>query len=123
MWAGVAKPPHRRTCTPGTRTVAEEILDEEVFDNRVEEATNEERRYLATIADLGDGPQSTGEIRAHAGYKQRASSGKARQALIRKGLVYVPKHRTVDFTVPHFAAFMCRRYPLASLLRTDEDEG
>ena len=31
-------------------------------------------------------PQSTGEITARAGYKKRASSGKARQALIRKGL-------------------------------------
>jgi hypothetical protein len=103
--------------------VAQEILDEEFFDNRVEEATNEERRYMAAMADLGDGPQSTGEITARAGYKKRASSGKARQALIRKGLVYVQAHGRVDFTVPHFAAFMRRRYPLAALLRTAEDEG
>jgi hypothetical protein len=103
--------------------VAQEILDEEFFDNRVEEATNEERRYMAAIADLGDGPQSTGEITARAGYKRRASSGKARQALIRKGLVYVPSHGAVDFTVPHFAAFMRRRYPLASLLRTADEDG
>jgi hypothetical protein len=103
--------------------VAQEILDEEFFDNRVEEATNEERRYMAAIADLGDGPQSTGEVTGRAGYRKRASSGKARQALIRKGLVYVPEHGTVDFTVPHFAAFMRRRYPLESLLRTAGDEG
>jgi hypothetical protein len=101
--------------------VAQEILDEEFFDNRVEEATNEERRYMASMADLGDGPQSTGEITARAGYKKRASSGKARQALIRKGLIYVPELGRVDFTVPNFAAFMRRRYPLASLLRTAED--
>jgi hypothetical protein len=103
--------------------VAQEILDEEFFDNRVEEATNEERRYMAAMADLGDGPQSTGEITTKAGYKARASSGKARQALIRKGLIYAPKQGEVDFTVPHFAAFMRRRYPLASLLRADEDDG
>ncbi len=104
--------------------VAQDILDEEFFDNRVEEATNEERRYMAAMADLGDGAQGTGEVTGRAGYKKRASSGKARQALIRKGLVYVPKHGLVDFTVPHFADFMRRRYPLASLLRTaDEDEG
>jgi hypothetical protein len=79
---------------------------------------------MAAMADLGDGPQGTAEVTVRAGYKQRASSGKARQALIRKGLVYVPKHGTVDFTVPHFADFMRRRYPLASLLKTaDEDEG
>jgi hypothetical protein len=103
--------------------VAQEILDEEFFDNRVEEATNEERRYMAAMADLGDGPQSTGEITTKAGYKARASSGKARQALIRKGLVYAPKQGEVDFTVPHFAAFMRRRYPLARLMRSDEDDG
>src|SRR6476620_10197914 len=88
--------------------VAQEILDEEFFDNRVEEATNEERRYMAAMADLGDGPQSTGEITARAGYRKRASSGKARQALIRKGLIYVPELGRVDFTVPNFAAFMRR---------------
>lgn len=101
--------------------VAQEILDEEFFDNRVEEATNEERRYMAAMADLGDGPQTTAEVTDRAGYKARASSGKARQALIRKGLVYDPQHGTVDFTVPHFAAFMRRRYPLASLLKSDDD--
>ena len=101
--------------------VVQEILDEEFFDNRVEEATNEERRYMAAMADIGDGPQSTAEITQQAGYKARASSGKARQALIRKGLVYVPAHGTVDFTVPHFGAFMRRRYPLASLLSAGDE--
>jgi hypothetical protein len=102
--------------------VVQEILDEEFFDNRVEEATNEERRYMAAMADLGDGAQSTAGVTERAGYKARASSGKARQALIRKGLIYVPEHGSVDFTVPHFAAFMRRRYPLVRLLRADEDE-
>jgi len=103
--------------------VAQEILDEEFFDNRVEQATHEECRYMAAIADLGNGPQSTGEVTERAGYKKRASSGKARQALIRKGLIYDPEYGTVDFTVPHFAQFMRRRYPLASLLKAaDEDE-
>jgi hypothetical protein len=100
--------------------VAREILDEEFFDNRVEEATNEERRYMAAMAELGDGPQGTAEVTAGAGYKKRASSGKARQALIRKGLIYAPQLGTVDFTVPHFGDFMRRRYPLAALLGTSE---
>jgi hypothetical protein len=101
--------------------VAQEILDEEFFDNRVEEATNEERRYMAAMADLGDGAQSTGEVSQRAGYRKHTSSSKARQALIRKGLIYDPQHGTVDFTVPHFAAFMRRRYPLASLLKAGDD--
>lgn len=102
--------------------VAQEILDEEFFDNRVEEATNEERRYMAAIADLGDGPQPTAEVSDRAGYRKRTSSSKARQALIRKGLIYDPEYGSVDFTVPHFAAFMRRRYPLASLLKGVEDD-
>ena len=101
--------------------VAQEILDEEFFDNRVEEATNEERRYMAAIADLGDGPQQTGAVSERAGYRKHTSSSKARQALIRKGLIYDPEYGTVDFTVPHFADFMRRRYPLARLLKADEN--
>jgi hypothetical protein len=102
--------------------VAQEILDEEFFDNRVEEATNEERRYMAAMADLGDGAQSTGEVSQRAGYRKHTSSSKARQALIRKGLIYDPEYGSVDFTVPHFADFMRRRYPLASLLQADDAE-
>jgi hypothetical protein len=122
IWEEAGVSPITAAAVAEALPVARDILDEEFFDNRVEEATNEERRYMAVMADLGDGAQSTGEITSRAGYKARASSGKARQALIRKGLIYVPKHGTVDFTVPHFADFMRRRYPLASLLRTaDED--
>jgi hypothetical protein len=124
VWEEAGSSPITAAAVEDALPVAQEILDEEFFDNRVEQATNEERRYMAAIADLGDGPQGTAEVTGRAGYKRRASSGKARQALIRKGLIYVPKTGTVDFTVPHFADFMRRRYPLASLLRTaDEDEG
>jgi hypothetical protein len=78
---------------------------------------------MAAMADLGDGPQATAGVTERAGYRKRASSGKARQALIRKGLVYAPGVGTVDFTVPHFAAFMRRRYPLAALLRSAGEPG
>ena len=94
VWEEAGVSPITAAAVAEALPVAQEILDEEFFDNRVEEATNEERRYMAAMADLGDGPQSTGEVTARAGYKQRASSGKARQALIRKGLIYVPEHGT-----------------------------
>ena len=64
---------------PEALPVAQEILDEEFFDNRVEEATNEERRYMAAMADLGDGPQSTGEdagARASGSARRRARRGR-----------------------------------------------
>ncbi len=116
VWGEAGVSPITASAVAEALPVAQEILDKEFFDNRAEEATNEERRYMAAIADLGDGPQSTGEVTARAGYKRRASSGKARQALIRKGLIFDPEYGTVDFTVPHFAEFMRRRYPLGGLL-------
>src|SRR5262249_51301903 len=111
VWEEAGSSPITAAAVVEALPVAQEILDEEFFDNRVEEATNEERRYMASMADLGDGPQSTGEITSRAGYKKRASSGKARQSLIRKALIYVPEHGTGDFTVPPCAAYMRRRYP------------
>ena len=123
VWEHAGVSPITAAAAAEALPIAQEILDEEFFDNRVEQATNEERRYMAAIAELGDGPQSTAEVTERAGYKRRTSSGKARQALIRKGLIYDPEFGTVDFTVPHFANFMRRRYPLARLLKAeDEDE-
>jgi hypothetical protein len=119
VWEEAGRSPIDAEAVAEALPVAQEILDEEFFDNRVEEATREERRYMAAIADLGDGPQSTAEVTARAGYRSRTSSGKARQALIRKGLIYDPAYGTVDFTVPHFGDFMRRRYPLAAQLRAE----
>jgi hypothetical protein len=122
VWEEAGSSPITADAVSEALPIAQEILDEEFFDNRVEEATNEERRYMAAIADLGDGPQNTAEVTERAGYKTRASSGKARQALIRKGLIYNPEYGTVEFTVPHFADFMRRRYPLARVLNADDEE-
>jgi hypothetical protein len=123
VWEDAGVSPITAAAVAEALPVAQEILDEEFFDNRVEEATNEERRYMAAMADLGDGPQSTGEVSTRAGYRKHPSSSKARQALIRKGLIYDPEYGLVEFTVPHFAKFMRRRYPLLSLLKAaDEDD-
>jgi hypothetical protein len=122
VWEEAGVSPITTAAVAEALPAAQEILDEEFFDNRVEDATNEERRYMAAMADLGDGPQPTGEVSERAGYRKRTSSSKARQALIRKGLIYDPEYGSVDFTVPHFAAFMRRRYPLASLLKSSDED-
>lgn len=86
-------------------------LDDEFFHVRFEKATPAERRYMAAMADLGEGPYRTGEVakRLKIGV---SSTSVHRHALIKKGLIYSPDHGEVDFTVPHFSPFMRRRYPL-----------
>ena len=84
-------------------------LDDEFFHVRFEKATPAERRYMAAMADIGDGPYRTGDVVKRLG----SSSGTSvhRDSLIKKGLIFSPDFGLVDFTVPHFAPFMRRRYP------------
>ena len=91
------------------------VLDTDFFGVRYERATLAEQRYLAAIAALGDGPQRSGEVTRRAGYKSTTETGPVRDSLIRKGLVYSPRHGLVDLTVPLFAGFMRRRHPLGEL--------
>jgi hypothetical protein len=86
-------------------------LDEEFFHVRFEKATPAERRYMAAMADLGDGPYKTGDVAGRLGGRT-SSSSVHRDSLIKKGLIFSPDHGEVNFTVPHFSPFMRRRYPL-----------
>jgi hypothetical protein len=91
--------------------VVEAKLDEEFFHVRFEKATPAERRYIAAMADLGDGPDKTGDVAGRLGGRA-SSSSVHRDSLIKKGLIFSPDHGEVNFTVPHFSPFMRRRYPL-----------
>jgi hypothetical protein len=91
-------------------------LDDELFLSRIQRATPRERVYLAAMAELGDGPQATGEVARRAGYTRTQQVGPLRQGLIDKGLIYAPDRGKVAYTVPHFGDFMRRTHPLASLL-------
>jgi AAA ATPase domain len=90
--------------------IVQSKLDEQFFHVRFEKATPTERRYMSAMAALGDGPQQTGQVAAETGYASASGGSVHRDALIKKGLIYSPEHGVVDFTVPHFAAFMRRRY-------------
>lgn len=79
---------------------------------RVERATAAERRYMAAMAALGVGGQESGRVARQLGYSDPAQASVVRASLIDKGLIYSPEHGIVDFTVPHFAAFMRRNFPL-----------
>lgn len=95
---------------------AREELDRDFFETRFARATKAGRKYLAAMAELGDGPFASGEVAERGHWKTVMSAGPVRQTLIDKGLIYSPDHGLVDFTVPHFADFMRRRHPLSSLM-------
>jgi AAA ATPase-like protein len=96
-------------------TIAREQLDSGFHRARFNRATVAERRYLAAIAELGDGPQHTAEVSAMLGVDQRGTA-LARQNLIDiKGLIYSPRRGYVDFTAPLFGDYIRRHHPLESL--------
>jgi hypothetical protein len=95
--------------------IAREQLDGGFHRARFNRATAAERRYLAAIAELGDGPQATAEVAAKLGANQ-SSTALVRQNLIDiKGLIYSPRRGSVDFTAPLFGDYIRRRHPLDSL--------
>ena len=77
------------------------------FGSRYERATPAEREYLRAMAELtsADAPVATAEIARALGRKP-ASLSPARDALIKKGLIYSGERGTVAFTVPHFGRYL-----------------
>jgi AAA ATPase-like protein len=82
------------------------------FGSRFERATPAERDYMRAMATLSDDPGNdmdaavpTAEIATALGRKP-ASLSPARDALIKKGLIYSGERGTVAFTVPHFGRYL-----------------
>jgi hypothetical protein len=85
------------------------------FGSRFERATPAEREYMRAMAglaaaggDASDVPVTTAAI-AHALGRKPSSLSPARDALLKKGLVYSAERGTIAFTVPHFGAFLRAR--------------
>ena len=85
-------------------------LDQNFFRVRFDRLTPSEKNFLRAIAELGPGPQRTGDIADTLGLKV-SSLGPVRAKLIRKGMVYSPAHGDIAFTVPLFDEFMRRMIP------------
>ncbi|MEU6205572.1 ATP-binding protein [Micromonospora musae] len=89
------------------------------FGSRFERATPAEREYMRAMATLSlVEAESAGEVRddmdaavptaeiARALGRKPASLSPARDALIKKGLIYSGERGTVAFTVPHFGRYL-----------------
>jgi len=90
---------------------AQMALDTSIYQVRIQRATDQERRYMRAMAELGPGPYRSGEVAAKLGRKTPEVS-MIRQRLLDKGLVYATEdYGHVDFTVPRFGEFMGRYMP------------
>lgn len=91
--------------------VAQESLDTSIYEVRIQRTTDEEKRYMQAMAELGVGPYKSGQVASKLGRKTAAISV-VRQRLLDKGLIYATEDfGHVDFTVPRFGEFMARRMP------------
>jgi hypothetical protein len=77
---------------------------------RFDRCTPSEKSFLRAMAELGAGPQRTGDIAGVLGAKV-TSLGPVRAKLIKKGMIYSPAHGDMAFTVPLFDEFMRRAMP------------
>ena len=84
------------------------------FGSRFDRATPGEREYLQAMAALlgevseaGDGAQAvpTADVATYLGRKPQALSP-ARDALLKKGLIYSEERGQISFTVPHFGRYL-----------------
>ncbi|MBA3261078.1 MAG: ATP-binding protein [Thermoleophilaceae bacterium] len=90
---------------------AQQTLDSSIYEVRIQRATDQERRYMRAMAELGTGPYKTGDVAGRLGRKTSELST-VRQRLLDKGLVYATEeYGYVDFTVPRFGEFMVRYMP------------
>jgi hypothetical protein len=114
VWQAAAESPIRAGDVERAHPLVLADLDEGFFTVRFERATDAERRYMAAMAALGDGPQQSGQVAKRLGYADTGKTSVTRSNLIEKGLIYSPEYGLVDFTVPHFGDFMRRNFPLSS---------
>ena len=85
-------------------------LDQSFFRVRYDRLTPREKLYARAMAELGEGPQRSGDI-ADLMHAKVSTLAPLRGKLIEKGMVYSPAHGDTAFTVPLFDQFMKRVMP------------
>lgn len=87
-----------------------ERLDQSFFRVRFDRLTPREKEYLRALAELGADPQRSGDVAEALGLDVQ-NAAPLRNNLIKKGMIYSPKHGDTAFTVPLFEGFMKRIMP------------
>ena len=78
------------------------------FRVRFDRTTDAERAYLEAMASVGGTEVASGAV-ADALGKTTTGVAQTRDALIRRGLCYSPRHGVIAFTVPMFDQYLRRR--------------
>ncbi len=82
-------------------------LDESFYKSRWNRATDQEKAYMRSMAQLGTGQYKSSDV-ADNMQRKPESLGPLRAGLITKGFIYSPAYSFIDFTVPGFEKFLKR---------------
>lgn len=85
-------------------------LDDDFFRVRYDRLTESEKKFMRAMAELGSDECRIGDVAELLGVKNTALS-LTRANLIRKGMIYSPRHGIIDYSVPLFGDFMRRAMP------------
>lgn len=110
-WAQGSETTIAETDARSAQILVEDYLDDNFFEPRIGRLAKSERAYTSAMADLGDGPQQSSAVAKRLG-RTPGSVSPLRDALIGSAVIHAPRRGYVDFTVPHCASFVRRRYPL-----------
>lgn len=89
---------------------AREEVDSGLYQSRWERATPAQREVLRSLAELGGaGAASIADIAEHMGKRRTSDISVARDALLKKGLIYAPERGLLAFTVPGMEEFVRRQ--------------
>ena len=88
--------------------LATDELDGGFFRVRFDRTTDAERAYLEAMAKVGGSECASGAVAGALG-KTTTGVAQTRDALIRRGLCYSPRHGAIAFTVPMFDQYLRRR--------------
>lgn len=85
-------------------------LDENFFRVRYDRLTESEKRFMRAMAACDSDECRSADIAQLLGVKSSAITP-MRSNLIKKGMIYSPRHGVLDYSVPLFAAYMRRVMP------------
>lgn len=94
--------------TASSRVIAR--LDENFFRVRYDRLTEGEKRFMRAMARIGDNECNIAELANLLAVSTKALST-VRASLIRKGMIYSPRHGILEYSVPLFGEFLRRAMP------------